>query len=63
MWYAAILVTMFVQDRSRFLREAEKRGCTLEQIAAAAITQMIEERVEQGTARKRRTSRRRLPSQ
>ena len=58
-----ILVTMFVQDRSRFLREAEKRGCTLEQAAAAAIAQMIRERVEQGTESKRSTSRRRPPSQ
>ena len=44
-----ILTTIYVEDRARFEQRAAERAATLEQLAAAAITQMVRERVE-GTA-------------
>jgi hypothetical protein len=41
-----ILTTIYVEDRARFEQSAAQQGATPEQLAAAAITQMVRERVE-----------------
>jgi hypothetical protein len=41
-----ILTTIYVDERGRFEQSAAQRGATPEQLAAAAITQMVRERVE-----------------
>jgi hypothetical protein len=46
----AILTKIYVESRGCFEREAAEMGCTLEQLAAAAVTQIVRERVEQRQA-------------
>jgi hypothetical protein len=41
-----ILTAIYVQEREQFKKEAKRRGITVEQLAAAAITGMIQEAVE-----------------
>jgi hypothetical protein len=42
----AILTKIYGDSRHRFERAAANTGGTLEQLAAAAVTQMVRERVE-----------------
>jgi hypothetical protein len=41
-----VLVKIYREERDLFEREADRRGATLEQLTAAAITQMVRELVE-----------------
>ena len=43
----SILTAIYVSKPQQFRKEANQRGMTVEQLAAAAITGMIEERMEQ----------------
>jgi hypothetical protein len=46
----AILTEIYRERRKRFERAAAETGGTLEQFAAAAVTEMVRERVEHGRA-------------
>ncbi|HEV3144948.1 MAG TPA: hypothetical protein VGZ47_13745 [Gemmataceae bacterium] len=42
----AILTAIYVDEAEQYRKEALKRGITVEQLAAAAITGMVQEAVE-----------------